>query len=139
MRILMNQDEVITSKSIKAITKKLTAGEISKGAAVRELFAGGLSVKEISDITTIRYNHVYNVCKAEVLKNHLETEVSTEREGGTKKAMIVELLQSGKSISDVSKELGCLYNQVWQVAKAAGLTKKQVEAAAEPATIATEA
>ena len=52
MRILMNQEEIITNKSIKAITKKLTAGEISKGAAVRELFAGGLSVKEISDITT---------------------------------------------------------------------------------------
>lgn len=138
MRIIMNSEEIITNKSIKAVTKKLTAGEISKGAAIRELFAGGLSVKEIADITTIRYNHVYNVCKTEVLKNHLETEVSTEREGGTKKAMIMELLQSGKSISDVSKELGCLYNQVWQVAKAAGLTKKQVEAATETAPIATE-
>ena len=72
-------------------------------------------------MTTIKYNHVYNVCKAEVYKNHLEGEISTAREGGTKKATILEALQSGKTITEVSKELGCLYNQVWQIAKAAGL------------------
>lgn len=130
MKINMNPEEIISTKDIKAVTKKLSAGEVSKGAAIRELFAGGLSVKEISDITTIRYNHVYNVCKQEVLKNHLETEISTDREGGTKKAQILELLESGMTINEVSRQLGCLYNQVWQIAKAAGLTPKQKAAAA---------
>lgn len=130
MRIIMNQEEIITSKTIKAAVKKMDAGEISKGACIRELFAGGLSVKEISEATEIRYNHVYNVCKNEVLKNNLETEVTTAREGGTRRAQIMELLETGKTVTEVSKELGCLYNQVWQVAKAAGFTNKQKAAVA---------
>ena len=59
------------------------------------------------------------------LKNNLATEVSTEREGGTKKSQILELLEAGKTVTEVSKELSCLYNQVWQVAKATGYTNKQ--------------
>ena len=131
MKINMNDNERITKTQIKETLKKLQAGETSKGACIRTLFAGGLSVKEIAELTTIRYNHVYNVCKNEVIKNGLEGEVSTAREGGTKKAQIMELLQAGKTVTEVSKELGCLYNQVWQVAKAAGLTPKQRLMAAE--------
>ena len=132
MKINMNDNERITKTQIKETLKKLQAGETSKGACIRTLFAGGLSVKEITELTTIRYNHVYNVCKNEVIKNGLEGEISTAREGGTKKAQILELLQTGKTVTEVSKELGCLYNQVWQVAKAAGLTPKQL------AMVATE-
>lgn len=135
MRINMTQEEMITKKEIRAALELLQKEEASKGATIRTLFAGGLSVKEISDITTIRYNHVYNVCKMEVLKNNLEADVSTEREGGTKKSQILALLDEGKSITEVSRELGCLYNQVWQIAKAAGLTKKQQAAEAEMAGV----
>lgn len=135
MRINMTQEEMITKKEIRAALELLQKEEASKGATIRTLFAGGLSVKEISDITTIRYNHVYNVCKMEVLKNNLEADVSTEREGGTKKSQILALLDEGKTITEVSRELGCLYNQVWQIAKAAGLTKKQQAAEAEMAGV----
>jgi hypothetical protein len=135
MRINMTQEEMITKKEIKAALELLQKEEASKGATIRTLFAGGLSVKEISDITTIRYNHVYNVCKMEVLKNNLEADVSTEREGGTKKSQILALLDEGKSITEVSRELGCLYNQVWQIAKAARLTKKQQASEAEMAGV----
>ena len=121
----MNQDEMISKKAVQAAVKKMNAGEISKGACIRELFAGGLSVKEISDASGIRYNHVYNVCNNEVLKNHLEAEIVRDREGATKKSTIEELLAQGKTVTEVSKTLGCLYNQVWQVAKAAGYTNKQ--------------
>ena len=131
MKIMMNENERITDKDVKATLKQLQAEEISKGACIRVLFAGGLSVKEISDITTIRYNHVYNVCKNEVIKNGLEGDISTEREGGTKKSQILALLEAGKTVTEVSKELGCLYNQVWQVAKAGGFTQKQLAAAKE--------
>lgn len=130
MKIIMNESERISKKDITAALKALTAGEASKGATIRTLFAGGLSVKEISEISAIKYNHVYNVCKNEVYKNHLETEITTEREGGSKKEQILELLKSGMTITEVSRQLGCLYNQVWQVAKAAGLTPKQIAAAA---------
>jgi hypothetical protein len=125
MRINMTKEEMILKKDIKAALAALTKGEATKGATIRVLFAGGLSVREISEITTIRYNHVYNVCKAEIQKNNLESDVSTEREGGTKKAQILALLEEGKTVTEVSKELNCLYNQVWQVAKAAGFTNKQ--------------
>jgi hypothetical protein len=133
MRINMTKDEMITKKDIKAALSSLQKEEASKGATIRTLFAGGLSVKEISDITTIHYNHVYNVCKAEVQKNNLESDVTTEREGTTKKSQILALLEEGKTVSETSKKLGCLYNQVWQIAKAAGYTKKQQEA--KPSTM----
>lgn len=138
MKIIMNDNERMSKKDTAATLKKLQDGEASKGATIRALFAGGYSVKEISDMTTIRYNHVYNVCRNEVLKNNLDSEVSTEREGGTKKATILGLLTEGKTITEVSKELGCLYNQVWQVAKAAGLTPKQLAAAAAEAAAETK-
>lgn len=130
MKLNVNSEDIITKKDIKAITTQLSKGEISKGAAIRALFAGGLSVKEISAITTIRYNHVYNVVNQEVMKNGMENDVIRTREGGTKKSQILALLEEGKSIKDISAELGCLYNQVWQVAKAAGMTPKQKAAVA---------
>ena len=128
MKLNMNTNEMITKTAIKETVKKLQAEEISKGECIRTLFAGGLSVKEISDITTIKYNHVYNVCRNEVYRNHLEGDLITAREGGTKKQTILEKLQGGMSITEVSRELGCLYNQVWQIAKANGLTPKQLKA-----------
>ena len=131
MKINMDSKEMITKKDIKAALAQLQAGEVSKGACIRTLFAGGLSVKEISELTTIRYNHVYNVCKNEVIKNGLEGEITTAREGGTKKEKILAMLETGKTVTEVSKELGCLYNQVWQVAKAAGFTNKQRAMAVE--------
>ena len=131
MKINMSNEERITKAQVKETLKQLQEGKVSKGACIRTLFAGGLSVKEISEVTTIRYNHVYNVCKNEVIKNGLEGEISTAREGGTKKDQILNLLEAGKTITEVSKELGCLYNQVWQVAKAAGFTNKQRTVAAE--------
>jgi len=125
MRIIMEKNEVIGKEEIKAVLDQLAAAGLSKGAAIRALFAGGLSVKENSDMTTIRYNHVYNVCRSEVLKNRMETDVTTDRETGTKKQQILDLLATGKTVTEVSKELGCLYNQVWQIAKGEGYTKKQ--------------
>ena len=130
MKLNINTEDMITKKDIKAITTQLSKGEISKGAAIRALFAGGLSVKEIAAITTIRYNHVYNVVNQEVMKNGMENDVVRAREGGTKKSQILALLEQGKSIKEVSAELGVLYNQVWQIAKAAGMTPKQKAAMA---------
>lgn len=122
---LAGMEARVSEKKAQAVVKKMQAGEMSKGACIRELFAGGWSVKEISAFTGIRYNHVYNVCKNEVIVHGLETEATGRASGDTKKAKILELLAQGKTITEVSQELKCLYNQVWQVAKAAGYTKKQ--------------
>ncbi|MFI3171151.1 MAG: hypothetical protein R3Y58_02085 [Eubacteriales bacterium] len=124
---LVTSEERLTTRAINGAVKLLNEGKASKGATIRTLFAGGLSVKEISQVSGIKYNHVYNVAKSEVYKNGWQTE-NTGREGGTKKAAILALLEEGKTIAEVSQELRCLYNQVWQVAKANGYTNKQKQA-----------
>ena len=124
-------ERTITDKAVKEIAGKIGTQGLSKGAGIRELFAGGLSVKEIAKTTGIRYNHVYNVVKNEVLTKGLQDEIEkTGRNSeNSKKNQIIALLADGKTITEVSQELKCLYNYVWQIAKANGFTKKQVEAA----------
>lgn len=117
----------IKEAKIKGILEAIEKKEISKGAGIREMFAGGLSVKEISTVSGIRYNHVYNVVKNEILIHDLEVETSSRSGENSKKSQIIKLLEEGKSITEISKELKCLYNYVWQIAKANGYTKKQVE------------
>lgn len=123
-------ERTITTKAIKEIVAKIESKEMSKGAGIREMFAGGLSVKEIAEVTGIRYNHVYNVVKNEVLTKGLQDEI--EKTGrnreNSKKNQIIAMLEDGKSITEISRELKCLYNYVWQIAKANGYTKKQAAA-----------
>ena len=123
-------ERTITDKAIKEIVAKIESKEISKGAGIRELFAGGLAVKEIAEVTGIRYNHVYNVVKNEVLVKGLQDEIEkTGRSSeNNKKNQIIAMLEEGKSITEISRELKCLYNYVWQIAKANGYTKKQLAA-----------
>jgi predicted transcriptional regulator len=120
----------ITDKAVKEIVAKIESKEISKGAGIRELFAGGLAVKEIAEVTGIRYNHVYNVVKNEVLIKGLQDEIEkTGRSSeNSKKNQIIAMLEEGKTITEISQELKCLYNYVWQIAKANGYTKKQLAA-----------
>lgn len=123
-------ERTITAKMVKEIVAKIESKEISKGAGIREMFAGGLAVKEIAEVTGIRYNHVYNVVKNEVLTKGLQDEIEkTGRSSeNSKKNQIIALLEDGKTITEVSQELKCLYNYVWQIAKANGYTKKQAAA-----------
>jgi predicted transcriptional regulator len=125
-------ERTITDKAVTEIVKKIEAQDMSKGAGIREMFAGGMSVKEIAAASGIRYNHVYNVVKNEVLTKGLQDEIEkTGRNSeNSKKNQIIALLADGKTITEVSQELKCLYNYVWQIAKANGFTKKQAEAVA---------
>ena len=119
--------EVITKEQVEAAVAAMQEGKTSKGACIRTLFAGGLEVKEISAITGIRYNHVYNVVKNEVLVHGLEVETSDRSNENSKKNQILVLLEQGKTVTEISKELKCMYNYVWQVAKAGGYTGKKKE------------
>ena len=120
-------ERTITAEQIAQVVEKINTKTVSKGAGIRELFAGGMEVKEIAAVTGIRYNHVYNVVKNEVLVHDLEVEMSGRSNENSKKAQIVKLLEEGKTITEISKELKCLYNYVWQVAKGAGYTGKKEE------------
>lgn len=123
-------ERTVSEEQVKAVVTKIEVQGISKGAGIRELFAGGMSVKEIAEVTGIRYNHVYNVVKNEVLVKGLQSEIEKSDRNGenSKKNQILALLEDGKTITEVSQELKCLYNYVWQIAKASGHTKKQVTA-----------
>ena len=120
-------NEVITNEQVPAAVAEMQEGKTSKGACIRTLFAGGLDVKEISTITGIRYNHVYNVVKNEVLVHGLEVETSDRSNENSKKNQILVMLEQGKTVTEISKELKCMYNYVWQVAKAGGYTGKKQE------------
>ena len=120
--------EVITKAQVEAAVAEMQEGKTSKGACIRTLFAGGLEVKEISAITGIRYNHVYNVVKNEVLVHGLEVETSDRSNENSKKNQILAMLEQGKTVTEISKELKCMYNYVWQVAKAGGYTGKKQKA-----------
>ena len=120
-------NEVITKAQVEAAVAAMQEGKTSKGACIRTLFAGGLEVKEISTITGIRYNHVYNVVKNEVLVHGLEVETSDRSNENSKKNQILVMLEQGKTVTEISKELKCMYNYVWQVAKAGGYTGKKQE------------
>ena len=119
--------EVITKAQIEAAVAEMQEGKTSKGACIRKLFAGGLEVKEIATITGIRYNHVYNVVKNEVLVHDLEVESSSRSNENSKKNQILVMLAEGKTVTEISKELKCMYKYVWQVAKAGGYTGKKQE------------
>ena len=123
--------EVITNEQVQAAVEAMQEGKTSKGACIRTLFAGGLEVKEIATLTGIRYNHVYNVVKNEVLVHGLEVETSSRSNANSKKNKILEMLEQGMTVTEISKELKCMYNYVWQVAKAGGYTGKKKEAAIE--------
>ena len=123
--------EIITKEQIEGVITEMQEGTKSKGACIRTLFAGGLEVKEISSLTGIRYNHVYNVVKNEVLVHGLEVETSSRSSENSKKNQIVVLLEQGKTVTEISKELQCMYNYVWQVAKASGYAGKKKEVTEE--------
>ena len=120
-------ERTINAEQISKVVADIQDKKCSKGAGIRALFAGGLEVKEISELTGIRYNHVYNVVKNEVIMHDLEVEKTGRNTENSKKNQIVRMLEEGKSINEISKELKCLYNYVWQVAKAAGYTGKKQE------------
>jgi transposase-like protein len=122
MKLVNNSN--MSKAEVESTVKELTDAKISKGECIRRLFKGGLDVKDIAAVTNIRYNHVYNVVRNEILTKGLEVEQTGRNSENSKKNQILTMLAEGKSITEVSKELKCLYNYVWQIAKAAGYTKK---------------
>lgn len=119
----LNVEKLITKAEQEVITKELAAGTKNKAEAIRALFAGGLDVKDIASVTGIKYNHVYNVIKNEVLVHNLEVE-TVDRSVDSKRAKIIALLKEGKTITAAAQTTNCLYNYAWKVAKENGFVKE---------------
>lgn len=96
------------------VEKVLGNADLSKSAKVRQLFDGGLEIKEISTLLGIRYNFAYNVLQNHIIMNDIVVEKS---ERNSKKDEIVVLLKEGKSLADVSRATRTNYNYIWKINK----------------------
>ena len=104
-------EKVMTKKEASAV---INNQEMSKSAKVRQLFDGGLEIKEISTLLGIRYNFAYNVLQNHIIMNDIVVEKS---ERNSKKDEIVALLKEGKSLADVSRATKTSYNYIWKINK----------------------
>ena len=99
----------------KKEVEKIVNSEMSKSGKMKEMFRGGLDVKEISKIMECRYNFVYNVISNEILKgNILESDLIRDKKV-SKKDDIIKMLEEGKNIKEICVELKCVYNMVWKI------------------------
>lgn len=98
----------------KNLVKEIMGKEMSKSKKMIEMYLNGGEISEISKLMGVRYNFSYNVisnyCRVEGVDMNKVVKES-------KKGKIVELLKEGKSLVDVSKELRCSYNYVFNVRK----------------------
>ena len=88
--------------------------EGSKSSKIKQLFMGGYTIKEISELVGVRYNFVYNVVSNLVNMEGLEVERTKQT---SKKDLVVELFNQGKSLKEISIELKTNYNYVHKIVK----------------------
>jgi len=118
---MANIEKVMTKANIAKIVKD---ENISKSEKIRNLFDGGVEVKEISNVLNIRYNFVYNVVSNYIIQNDLTVEKSTKV---TKKSQILDLYKEGKSLKEISIEMKTNYNYVHSIVKEYKLSLEQAE------------
>lgn len=106
--------KVVEKMGSKKEIAKVMEGTQSKSAKMRELFDLGLDIKEIAELTQVRYNFVYNVISNYVNINDIAVE-KTETTG--KKDQILALFLDGKKKVEISKLLKTNYNYVFKVVK----------------------
>lgn len=100
--------------SKEEIRKIVESKKSNKSEKMKDLFMGGLEIKEISNLLDVRYNFVYNVVSNYVRMNDLEKKVISEKKVN-RKDDIVKLMKEGKSNIEISKILKCNYNYVWKI------------------------
>lgn len=99
-------------KEIEAILKS----EASKSKKMIALYDEGLEIKEIANLMQTRYNFVYNVVSNYCRMNEVELRTNRDNEN-SKKSQIIALLKTGKTKTEVAKEMKCNYNYVFKIEK----------------------
>ena len=87
---------------------------LTKSGKIKELFNLGLEVKEIQKVTGIVYNMCYNVITNYVLTNGLEV---VKEKRVSKKQLIFEMFDQGKTNMEVAKDTQTNYNYVCKLKK----------------------
>ena len=101
----------------KEINKVLESNE-SKSKKMITLYNEGLEIKEIATLMEVRYNFVYNVISNYCRMNEIDLRTNVSN-GSSKKQLILELFNAGKSNTEISKELKTNYNYVYKITKEA--------------------
>ena len=111
----MESKKTLTQKTINSV---LNDDTLSKSKRFILLYNEGMEIKEIASLFNVRYNFVYNVISNFTRLN--DVELRTNR-GNTssKKQLILELFNQGKSNTEISKELKTNYNYVYKITKEA--------------------
>lgn len=98
--------------------KTILGSELSKSKKMVALYNEGLEIKEIANLMEVRYNFVYNVISNHCRMNDVELRTNVSN-GSSKKQLIVELFNQGKSNTEIAKELKTNYNYVYKITKEA--------------------
>lgn len=104
----------MTKKTIETIL----TGADSKSKKMVALYNGGLEIKEIATLMSVRYNFVYNVVSNMCRMNDVELRTNKDS-GNSKKALIITMFNEGKSNTEIAKELKTNYNYVYKITKEA--------------------
>ena len=134
------------------VEKRITAEEaaeivatvgMSKSARIKELWDGGLGIKEISSAMGIIYNHSYNVIQNYILVNGIEV-TRAARATGAKRMDIEAVLLEGKTNMEAAAQFKVAYNRVWKIKNdmiKAGLieeTPKRITITSAPVVVAAK-
>lgn len=95
---------------------KIIETSTSKSAAMVTLYSNNLEIKEIASLLNVRYNFVYNVISNYCRLNDVELRTN-QVNGSSKKQLIIDMFNQGKSNTEISKELKTNYNYVYKVTK----------------------
>jgi len=100
----------------ETINQVINDVSLSKSKKFIRLYNEGLEIKEIASLFNVRYNFVYNVISNFTRINDLELRTN-QASGSSKKQLIIELFNAGKSNTEISKELKTNYNYVYKITK----------------------
>ncbi len=107
-------------------------GNVNKSKLIMDKYNknNGKSIKEIRALVNkelkkqgeseISYNFCYNVISRNCLKDNVEMQIDRSKKG-EKKSQIITLLQEGKKVNDICRELGTWEAYVRKIKKEAQL------------------
>lgn len=116
---------ILEIKKVEDINKEvelILSNENSKASKIRDLFDLGFEIKEISNITGIRYQMCYNNVSNYILKNRIEV---VKEERVSKKDIVINMYDNGSSLKDIAFEIRSSYNYVWKIVNEYKLSKEE--------------
>ena len=109
------KEKTLANETIKKI---INDANLSKSQKFIKLYNCDLEIKEIALIFEVRYNFVYNVISNYCRMHDVELRTNVVN-GSSKKQLILELFNAGKSNTEIAKELKTNYNYVYKITKEA--------------------